>query len=123
MNREIKFKIWDKFTKTMSEPFEISELIFDWKVIWMDRFKGQREIVGSDMIYLQFTGLLDKNGKEIYEGDIDNKKRVCEYFPSLGSFGFKHKYYPHITLMGQFINSGGEIIGNIYENPELLTND
>jgi len=64
-----------------------------------------------------FTGLTDKNGKEIYEGDIDNKGRVCEYFHQLGSFGFKNPKYSAITFLGQFITSSGEIIGNIFENP------
>ena len=70
----------------------------------------------------QFTGLKDKNGKEIYEGDIDNKKRVCLYFPNLGSFGFKNPKYAPVTFLGQFIDRNQFVIGNIYENPELLDN-
>ena len=60
-NREIKFRAWNKIDKTMGEPFTLIEAI------------GSRKINGidtSEIIYQQFTGLLDENGVEIYEDDI-----------------------------------------------------
>jgi hypothetical protein len=109
--RELKFRAWiekEKYMALQGEP--------------------DLETLGSFMyhysdnsILMQYTGLKDKNGKEIYEGDIDNRKRVCEYFPNLGCFGFKNPKYAPITFLGQFIASSRNIvIGNIYENPELL---
>ena len=148
MNREIKIKIWDKHTKVMSEPFELSELIFDWRVIWTDRFKGQNEIAGCDMVYLECTGMPDKNGNIVFEGDvyrdefsIDDENGideriyfVCIFFKPLAAFCWvsidefnlnpngdcwdKSTEYPYTFNEDEM--SKISIIGNIFENPELL---
>ncbi len=97
--REIKFRAWDKIGKIM---IPVSRLDFP--------LSEKREIL------MQFTGLLDKNGKEIYEGDIvswnDKKARVIF---SNGKFT--------ADIHGKFEVTNWnscEIIGNIYENPNLL---
>jgi hypothetical protein len=103
--REIKFRDFDFDTKKV-------------RFFNLDNYdKNEHDSYGN---ITEFTGFKDKNGVEIYEGDIDNKNRVCEYFPKLGSFGFKNPKHAPITFLGQFINSGNFIIGNIYENTELL---
>jgi uncharacterized phage protein (TIGR01671 family) len=82
----------------------------------------------------QFTGLHDKNGKEIYEGDIIqsvNTKGVIEY--GKGKFGINWDYgadkqtmlgawgqVDNLRTMDDDYNSGVVVIGNIYQNPELL---
>ena len=75
----------------------------------------------------EFTGLKDKNGKEIYEGDIIKSDKWCFYHLKGGEFNIRSVAF----MDGAFSVEGhnllmlikdfdGEIIGNIHENPELL---
>ena len=81
---------------------------------------------------LQFTGLKDKNGKEIYEGDVcvigdqQNTKVVIEFVD--GGFGHYWQDRPRESFCQMalyprdvFVSNGYCVIGNIYENPGLLT--
>jgi len=84
----------------------------------------------EETIFMQFTGLKDKNDKEIYEGDIIRIKHphkdrtfigVVEYIDYI--FGCKDFYFPHFDIPWHIFSEGTEcieIIGNIYENPEKL---
>lgn len=94
----------------------------DDKAHWLELITGQRE----GMVVMQFTGLKDKTGKEIYEGDIveaDSENgevkgivrwdgiRAAFYI----RFGEYDLYFPSGPKPERFI-----VIGSIYENPELL---
>ncbi len=126
MNREIKFKVWDKI---MEDIAPLVELHSDWVAIpIMDEEGGhleKRKI--EDVELMQFTGLHDKNGKEVYEGDIV-KYRTHPMKTSKGIVVWS-KNEPALKILDDHIyySLGSinmiEIIGNIYENPELLTNE
>ena len=84
-----------------------------------DLFKGNK-----DSPVMQYTGLEDKNGKEIYEGDIvkDDNKKIHEVRFLNASFVIYGEYNNKIQhwVIGQKKATQLKIIGNIYENPELL---
>lgn len=128
--REIKFRIWDKEEKDIS--------------FWPDGILNGNYfsecLKDKDMVVMQFTGLKDKNGKEIYEGDVVTHNGVIVKEPLLikyrdGAFCIGKKgigetaFVSWVTIrdaMAQAKETGRifkcEVIGNIYENSELLNN-
>jgi|ERR1039458_2618225 uncharacterized phage protein (TIGR01671 family) len=122
MTREIKFRAWEKAGKVMIDWLTITQTAFNDKS--MDGFGLlYRVMTGKPaMDLMQFTGLKDKNGKEIYEGDIVRSSDwVYEIYAGKGFWGLKGigrqgtKIYLKI-----WEERFTEVIGNIYENPELL---
>lgn len=125
MNDRFKFRCWDDYNREMldlqeqdTNPYNISDF-------------AQHNI-------MQCTGLKDKNGKLIYEGDIvnqiyeDETIYKCEVVYNNCSFQLKHiedknvnyintpMYCYAINYLGHYTEKRLEVIGNIYENKELL---
>jgi uncharacterized phage protein (TIGR01671 family) len=130
--RIIKFRAWDKQRKEM---FQVQSLNTysdrdNSKPFQVRRYQSD---LPEDFELMQFTGLLDKNGKEIYEGDVLTMKipisingthtHNVEIFSQGYAFWFKTIIYPGYTdcLWFHYNASQREIIGNIYEHPDLLT--
>jgi len=112
VNRKIKFRTWNTIQEFMDE---VGTLDLE---AWNDE-----DVRPSNIRLMQYTGLLDKNGKEIYEGDIlrkptpgyeyqknGNQYKVIKWTENARSIGFNTS----ATM------SGWEIIGNVHQNPELL---
>ena len=133
MSREIKYRAWLKeekkmvnvetmdFTDKSMQHLEKNEIIDAYLL---------RRVVFEDVEIMQYTGLKDKNEKEIYEGDIlkynfpyDGRLKhisLVKFVETEASFGLKDIYGNEIPLYRIAANNYFEIIGNIYENPELL---
>ncbi|EJP74655.1 YopX family protein [Campylobacter sp. FOBRC14] len=130
--KEIKFRAWDVLNKKMLSWGEVFDLPA-WEI-----FPGTPEQRAFEV--MQYTGLKDRNGKEIYEGDIlefranpfDRKRDLFQVVFKDG--GFRDEWNNYI---GQYLppdirnkqggrvrlNEACEVVGNIYENPELLEED
>ncbi len=114
--RQIKFRAWDNKNKVMLKMEEI----LDW-----DRLLNYPNEF-PDIIIMQFTGLKDKNGKEIYEGDIiidslnPKYELVIESKKVENSDGWETNLSMGFDFEQLNRNDKMEVIGNIYENPELI---
>ena len=130
MSRKLKFRTWDYTDKKMYDGVDIEEM----------RLRDLES--PEDVEFMQFTGLLDKSGVEIYEGDIvafSEKKDGCRIIAKGDTAIVRHDSYYWGEDGRSFVayhndESDGddfldwkknyyEVIGNIHENPELLESE
>ena len=120
--REIKFRAWDTIKKKM-----IYATIHD-LIMWTNEHRGEWvsfiEEHSLEEPIMQYTGLKDKNGIEIYEGDVlrddYSGKYEVVWKSDKNSPGFKLKTIVDPYPVGGFSWLGLTVIGNIYEHPSLL---
>ena len=130
MSRKLKFRIWDKEMKYFSSQYDL---------YCSNGSISNDETVhphGGRFVAQQFTGLLANNWREIYEGDILSNNWKCEVFFSEYKAAFMVQFNNHPRknkniLLSDYLsmrktaamsenNEGCEIVGNIFETPELL---
>lgn len=119
--REIQFRVWDGKIKQFKEMPPLSDLVFGYG-------NNYSYTKGFHPIFSQYTGLKDKNDVEIYEGDVIRLDGYGDYLVEYSPPSFHTKLIGRCLEMYMTMNdfycqddaSGYEIIGNIYENPELI---
>jgi uncharacterized phage protein (TIGR01671 family) len=147
MNREIKFRAWDAEDDLISHPFSLGSKFVSFP--YPPPFRGDQKVSLEDVgceseqyAVMQFTGLKDRNGVEIYEGDIlgtKGEKTLPGGARVIGSYSFEHGTRDTVEwdrdcwrvgtkdlaewLWGAERYSNGEVVGNIYANREFLTKE
>lgn len=138
--REIKFRVWDKESKNLINPFHGDFFCIDEEgAVYKEISSNYDELelidVTENVEIMQCIGLKDKNCNDIYEGDIlcdenEETKEKClfevRYAPARASFVAYDlpsrfvKAIKDLRPLSMYSCSKLEIVGNIYENPELL---
>ena len=142
MSRTLKFRAWDKKNNRMLRVCSMSHGLMQGQTGWFitgewttSRPGGHSMVIKGEIVYdyivdqyklnivdhilMQFTGLHDSQGKEIYEGDIfeirenPTEQNEVEYFEGAWFLN------PHGLRLPNYAGRG-EVIGNIYESPDLL---
>jgi len=128
MEREIKFRVFRKSDRLMRYLDNQMFLHSGGAVGWTENegYIDDSPNYDEDFALMQYTGLKDKNGKEIYEGDIILTDQVVEWVDDSnarpdqerGCYGIQNGKY---NLSAYREQEDFEVIGNVYENPELVS--
>ena len=120
MKREFKFRSWIISQKKMIKVFGFNEhLVFE--QTWDSPSIKENIFEIEDCVLMQFTGVKDAKGNEIYEGDILGRTTIPDRYVSFenGSFITNKPHIPNYKPI-ILIDGFDVVIGNIFENPEML---
>jgi uncharacterized phage protein (TIGR01671 family) len=147
MTREIKFRAWDNKNKKWLLGYDYPNLggfnltgetvsMGEWSRVLNDFLFQENDLTFNDLKIMQYTNLQDKNGVEIYEGDIIDEGYVGGEGKQVVKFGHwcnEQSYSDYRSGYGWYLDGMTEhgeitcslhnsciVIGNIYENPDLL---
>lgn len=127
----LRFRAWDKIHKTMYEVDDIMSIDFGKSEISVKTlfFERTNYYKFDDIVLMQSTGLTDKNGKEIFEGDIlsietdeENVRVEVSWDSKHALFVIESKKYNEKEALGELFEDDPypfKIIGNVWEDPEL----
>ena len=123
--RELKFRVWDKRYKRYVKPYAVC---LDGRAIAITEPSNDLETLDSERAIIeQYTGLKDKNGQKIYEGDIvldcyDGEDTfIVEWDKDTASFILTDtEHILNVSFDNFYPDKYLEVIGNIHENKELL---
>jgi len=137
MKRELKFRYWNPLAKTYKMSWRYN-LTHDGKILAYDvdmmDYDEPTDPKNSILVIQQYTGLKDRHGEEIYEGDIvriynntrilANNQKECD---ALHIVEWATDRFDFVLINGEYMQGCGvfstpnyEVVGNIMENPELL---
>lgn len=152
MNREIKFRVWDRalnkmitkenvkglldtvntgdcdtdYTYSRDEWYPAYDILIIFDYFEEIQYRYIEDTSTKRFELMQYTGLHDKNGKEIYEGDIvriivnNNIEKICKVEFKNGIFGVMFSKNKKLTAFPHFCNTTFEVIGNVFENGDIL---
>jgi len=113
--REIKFRAYDPVLGMC----EVKSIDFDSQTLWVSKDNTLYELSFENSPPIEYTGLKDKNGREIYKGDI-----IDLGGKNIARVEWVENGFVLVLPFAVFqLHSGGKVIGNIYENPELAPSE